>query len=918
MSPTLEPSRAHFEWPTLGLAAAVIAAVLLPGIARWLAVALALYLASVHFDRLKSWGYLEVLVRRGPWVFAAVVTVLLLGELVIGSPPASRDHAIHYFQTWVLVDELLPSGRLLGWSTRLNHGYPFGESYPVLGYMLTGAAYVLSFGVIPLQVSYAWGVLAVWLVTALSVVWLARMVARELLPDYDRAYHDWAGVLALLAWLFDPGAAREGGWNYTMFHGVWPQLLATSLWILTIPLVRRALFEPSFRSVAAAAMCVGASLLAHPFALVMVATSAAAWLIVVPATDLRARVATGWFRTWMLVHVLGVSLAAAWLIRFFASADTMDRSPVMWESLATVVANLIRGVPFRELPGWTGVLGLLGLVCVFMRGRGISWLAAGMLLGLLVLASQASIMLLGLDLWLPAFKNMQFPRFVIAIKPLWFALAGTGGVLLIRTMANMHVRPNNPSRLRSILVCSLVAPLAATAVEEGGGMLARPVGAIDTLDESAHGKVQRELTHALQLERDALEIGHRLRVAFLRIGMRGGTYPIIAVVDAGGALVLDGHIPAVNFEHKLERRNVETLRGLGVTHVIYDRALPDHERGLAGALETVGKYGVYTLARLQGTKPAHQRATIHTPGAHVVVEQRDSEHIELTVENLTVVDAITLMQAPYWRWKAWSNGEPVELELESMRRRALEVTRIPVTAAGTLVVSYWRSASERTLIWISALTWIACVVAVTRTRSISWSPLLAKPNRSTALLLVLACTLALAVIALRRQRAQLEHTWIDWSEAIPQLQDITVSSARDLVVDGSYRARQQPEHGCDPLLGKDVLAGCSEASTRPNMSVLYREPYMYRCLELTIPPGGTARITWKVAEHETLFGAVDRRERRQKSSLRTRLPGHGDAFVLDGLRTFVVLAGEASNVVRLANRGNHPETVCVAGAALRE
>ena len=111
---------------------ALFAALVFDGVPRWIAVAV---LATVLPDLVRA---IPPTARRrfaaaAPTLLVVATGTVLLWDLVLGRPPVSRDHAIHYFQTSILVDELLPSGRLWGWTDRLNDGYPFGESYPVLG-----------------------------------------------------------------------------------------------------------------------------------------------------------------------------------------------------------------------------------------------------------------------------------------------------------------------------------------------------------------------------------------------------------------------------------------------------------------------------------------------------------------------------------------------------------------------------------------------------------------------------------------------------------------------------------------------------------------------------------------------------------------------------------------------------------------
>ncbi|HET6582159.1 MAG TPA: hypothetical protein VFG69_01905, partial [Nannocystaceae bacterium] len=193
------------------VAVALLIAVPSDGLVRWLALAVALALAPEvlaglrpRLDRLRPW--LPHLVLVG-------VAGALLFELVLGRPPASRDHGIHYFQAHILVEDMLP--RVSGWSDRINHGYPFGEGYPPFGYLWVAALHLVSGGAIGLRPSYAWGLLGVWSLILWGVWQLGAIVYDDITQrregSVDPIARRWAGCIAAIAWLLDPGDSRQGG-----------------------------------------------------------------------------------------------------------------------------------------------------------------------------------------------------------------------------------------------------------------------------------------------------------------------------------------------------------------------------------------------------------------------------------------------------------------------------------------------------------------------------------------------------------------------------------------------------------------------------------------------------------------------------------------------------------------------------------
>ncbi len=236
---------------------------------HWIAAAVALTLVPSAVTILPE-GAGEWLRRTAPLGLLSMLAFLTLSDLALGRPPASRDHAIHYFQTTILVEELLPTGRLAGWSERLNNGYPFGDSYPILGYLWAAAPQLATGGLVSLRASYAFGLLAVWVLSLWSVYRVAEIVWREVTGHDAPGTHRLAASLAAGAWLLDAGGSRQGGWEYAMFHGVWPQLLSTGLWVWGLVWTWRAFQGPSVRRWALSALCLAGAILAHPFGLLAV------------------------------------------------------------------------------------------------------------------------------------------------------------------------------------------------------------------------------------------------------------------------------------------------------------------------------------------------------------------------------------------------------------------------------------------------------------------------------------------------------------------------------------------------------------------------------------------------------------------------------------------------------------------------
>lgn len=920
-------------WPIVGAAAAVVLALGFGTLGRWIGAAILLALAPPLVQPLARFPAARRVIRLLPQISIVALTVGLLWELVLGHTPASRDHAIHYFQTWILVDEMIPSGRLIGWSERFNNGYPFGDSYPVLGYVWMAAAHLLSFGLVPLRVSYAWGVLAMWALALWGVWSLARHMQAELGAEDDPPSNApaWAACIGAGLWLLDPGGSRQGGWNYLMFHGVWPQLLSSALWIASLPLCWRALSRPSPRAIAVAAGVLSLSVLAHPFGMLTAAASFGMWPVALWLSGAVGRLPTGLWRVWLAIHAVAALLCAGSVVGFLASAGFMSRNPVPWAPLGTLATDLALGELFMGHRAWVGPLALVGVFVAIRAGRTFAWLALGLLGGMLVLASDASIVALRLDLLVAGFKNLQFPRYALALKPLYFALAGVGAVALARgAMALARSRESRRPGVERLAMAALAAPLLVALVDDAGRLLPRPVGGIETLERSSRADAERALAEALNAEREALGKAP-MRVAFLRDGMGGGTYPIFAITDAGADVVLDGHVPAVNFRHRIRHRTPPGLRRLGVTHVVYDRDITDSDPQLATALETIDTYGDYTLARL----PADETpAIVEIKGRKrtATVVERDAHRL---VVDVTGIDpggepiAVTFVQAPYRKWTADIDGELLEIEPAARHGRTFVGTRVHAPRSGRITLRYEGSPAERAAWWVSLVALVLTLAALASGRQLVLARRLHSP---AALRISWGLTAASVVVALalvvRSQRAQLEHTWATAIEQAveDELVPEGVAFVHDAAIDGRARLVRVPQRVCEGIMGKDALSGCTEAEGRLRTRMLYHAPYIYRCLDVVVPGGGSAALTFSsVDEDAGMLGMLKRQGGRGKAQKLYWAVVRGDAELdeLPGtvgtrVREFYVEPGHGETVtVHVINQGRKLEHVCISAAQVR-
>jgi uncharacterized integral membrane protein len=902
-------------WTLLAVVAAVLALAFGGGLGRWVAFALILAIAPTLIEPLSRLPWVadnrERVARWLPLALLVTLTAMLLGDLALGRAPASRDHAVHYFQTKVLVDELIPHGELIGLSERLNSGYPFGDSYPVLGYVLTGAANLLSFGLISLRTSYAWGLLAIWLLALWAVWWLAETIARELRGEaIERPPGDapaeapplaglidprWAGALAAIAWLIDPGSAREGGWNYLMFHGVWPQLLSSALWVASLPATWAALRRPSPRSLAFAGLLLGGSVLAHPFGMLTAATSAIAWPIVLWASGAQRLLPGGQIRWWLIIHVLAGLVCVGWVVTFLASAGSMARSPVPWRPLGDLATDLLVGELFRDYRAWVGPLTVIGMFVAIRRGRAMAWLCVGLVCATLVLGSEASVTVLRLDLLASSFKNLQFPRYSIALKPLLYALAGIGGAVLLAKLRELP-RRDHPATEKNVvrpaaarlIACICLAPLVAGIVNDRSRLFPRPVGGTEVLEGSPHAAVDEALLERLRAEAELLAAEpepRELTVAFLRGGMGGGTYALFAITDANGKLVMDGHIPAVNYKYQVKRRSPSALRMLGVTHVIHDHPLDrsSDDRQLAEALEIVDTFGVWTLGRLAPDDASPKFATggkIEPADVRVTRASRT----ELQVKVLAGAGRVDLPIGPYRKWSAVrEDGSAVPLSVASLAR-GIPGVQVPIAGPGIVSLEYKTPTRERVAMWVSLIGILLLLAALASNRELQLAVRLQSERAGQLSWALGIVTLAVVVVGgYLREEKQLEVTWKRLFEEHRKSSQLAkgreLRFRADLVDSGAFTVTRSTTDGCDGTLGKDAMAGCTQADARPRRSMVFRAPYLYRCLHVMVPANGTLDIELEDLRDTDDITGFFVRDLQHFDGLSVQLPGQDTPIV---------------------------------------
>lgn len=594
--------------------------------------------------------------RTWPFALVTALGLWLVWPVPTGTMPLSADHTVHLTRAW-LYGQQLASGHLIGWSPFWFFGFPLGELYPPLGDLAVAVAHAGSGGLLDWPTSYALVFTFVFLLQGWALLRCGRALGWGPLP----------GLVAAALALLDVGAYREGGWIYTVFYGVWPQALATSLawWSLAeLALAARArealssrtdargapdlssttgpsdpvLTRSYHRGLVVAALAAAGALLAHPMALPMLAVAAPLWLVTVglrgaspsAAASLRERLPAALLDLGLVLG-LALGLAAWWLWPMSAHRGYMAAYGWLYAPLDAMLRMLAQGQWTQLMAPAAGFSALAGLAVAAVSRGGVLRFFALMAVVHWLLASTDVFWTLRLDRLSSGLSHIQYQRFLTAAKPGLYLLAGAVvGALWLLARRTWSARP-----VRRAL--SLGTGLAALAVAgwqlRDAWQLARKheVGVVQT--ERAPGNPALAQAYGQFLA--WAEAAWQRRDADWRLAVRADRnahWFMDSPVFTGAPLYKIGFVPGDNFVHKPESGKDRVLDlaqaryllslgpgGPGTAQVASFGPLRVHERPTAQGLARVDGGGAVTIEAADlAAGHARARVTGAAPGARLV------------------------------------------------------------------------------------------------------------------------------------------------------------------------------------------------------------------------------------------------------------------------------------------------------------
>ncbi|MCP4600979.1 MAG: hypothetical protein GY847_10720 [Proteobacteria bacterium] len=858
-----------------GLAASVLLAsgsFSLPAgiLARWTAAAILLLtlpllwqsaapMFSKSIDR-RLTGWHETLWRYLPYIIVTVATLLALGPVALGEMPVSQDHANHYFSTHILVNDMILSGRFFGWTDRLGTGYPFGDIYPTACYLVTALLHLLSFKTIDLSTSYAFGIVLAWLLPALATVAWTRRLAGP-----------WGAVLAGLAFVLDAGGDREGGWIYSMFHGVWPQQLGVGVWLFALLTLWRFAEKATSRRLAACVLISGLCMWIHPMNALTLPIAGILMFsvrLLSPQSDPASGVQRGAIRLIIALSAAGI-IGLVWVARMMDAGDVVYAYPAYWLSISSLLGKLFNdgGLFDRQIILISG-LAIVGVVRVLRRG-GQFGIYAFILPAVLILIGSMDL-IVGSDLGLVGnkFGIMQYRRFSIPAKPLWYALAGIGFSTLGRGLAaeakGIIWRTTDHLAGRA-LVAIILSPFVWGLVQAAPGVVKNPVARPLTLERTGDAHRVAAIRQVLEKEKKRCEPAFCKAVYWEKSG-HGGLYPLPAMADAGYGFLPTGRLPANNFKWLNPTKNVNIMARLGASVVI---SKWKQEHSLLEKIKTFGRHRVYRVK----SKIPRQIELLGSGTAEIKSWKPERRSVEISDSD----DSTRLMfyMPPYKKWHASQAGEPLEILLS--KENGLNLLEVVDVDDGEIVLKYKDGVIENVFFIVGMALILACIVGlIARSRPLP-SPLNEKKLARAYSLLPVA--LGLLAVSLTCALTFGGHTAAkkEWLAGEHSKTKLLAVLHRQGLTDVSFH----PRSFCVKPYVRDPEWNCSEHSLEPEIiPIKKRFGRIPSCLAVGVPPAGRTEMTFDLPSGTTrIKGRFHLLSGKQVTGHMTLNPGPSDELI---------------------------------------
>ncbi len=573
-----------------------------------------------------------------PYVTLFLVSAGLLWPCILGEMPKSQDHTVHLTRAWHFVTQMLKHGHLSGWSDLWFAGWPAGEDYPPGGDYWISAFYLGTFGLLGWEASYAVAFLCFYAVSGFAIYSFGKKYLGR--P---------AGLLAALFFLLDRGYYREGGWNYTVWWGVWPQILCLAFIFFSFSRLDEVVKRGSAKDYLLGAFCIGYAILCHPVSVVYFG-------LALPIYLAARLLSTEEKRGLVLARVLGVfalggMLAAYWVLPYTAKGSWMVKIGELWKSLPELAQGLIQGNIFTNVTPPLVWLGLLGAAVAAWRRSYPGIFLFGLAASLLFISSSTAFEKLHLAEISPAFNQIQFQRLPIISKTCLFLLGGYALQVFFAHHQKWHFQWKRYAL--ALLLAFAVAPFVEPVLQSWGKTYGAELGRMTRSKDFPQWQDYQEfLAWSKDLKKKEPEF---FRIAY--VGPYNNHFFAAAPVYNGIPAYKVGYTPCTTFKNKPDLGDPELYRVLSVKYVVAN-GYPGQ-----GNLKLVKRFGSITVHQNLGYSP--KRYTLEGPG-RVEVLRFDREQMKMRVSGASKHSKLIIHRANYANWQASVDGETLPIKTTAL------------------------------------------------------------------------------------------------------------------------------------------------------------------------------------------------------------------------------------------------------------
>ena len=660
------------------------------------------------------------------WGITALVAFCLVQhwDLLTWAVPATGDHMIHMYKGWLMAEQLIPSGRVTGWSNTAFAGYPAALYYPALGDMLVAATRWITFGLISWERTYAVFFALFLIAVAICVYAVARRVAGQL-----------GALVAAVLHLGDVGGWPQGGHVSTVHWAVWPFVLGMILTMFSVlaceGAISRPIRERPLRFLGFVVLLAGA-LLGHPMAHFYLGLSAPLAVLVIAVAG---RATANPLRVIGRAAIAGIAalvLASFWIVPWLTTGGewTLGWPAVgfggAWFSLPKMIVRLASNKLFDDFFWVAWILGGLGLVpALLSRKRWPTYLAV---LLILAFVFTGTVNLFGEGL---IARKAQIERMAAFLKLLWFVLAGYAvdrGVAAIdwgwvRAAVRWPALARRVGPMlrvaKPIAALGLVVAIVAVGWSEnysrtfkigrlGGELWPDIVRADGWLAEQPRGALDRVLYHPGKLcvkgnlvSEECNEVYHRH--LFASSPIRTGLPKLKFGYEA---TAIFRNLPLAHrwpYDTELIQRLLTQPEAFETLHVRWLVSLVEWPR--RPDLRLVRRFGDVRVYSVEAGKAPP--VSIEGPGKVDVLAFED-ERVAVRVTGAGEGSRLDYPIAYFYPWRAYRDGRELPISRHGVLPGVRKILMSVEARDGVTELRYVRPPWERAANWASLVGWIAC------------------------------------------------------------------------------------------------------------------------------------------------------------------------------------------------------------------